>query len=192
MGRARPREDEASPYVGRGGLKLRFALDQFSIDVRGMTAIDLGSHVGGFVDCLLQAGATRVYAVDTAYGTLAWKLRQDARVIVCERTNALHWTPPEIVPIVTIDAGWTRQSLILAAAMTMVGQGGTILSLVKPQYEAPKELLTRGVVPEGNLAAILDNARRAIPPGLELVGEVRSPYLGSGGNVEYWWRLRLG
>ena len=190
MGRAKPKDEGHCPYAGRGGLKLRFALDHFSIDVRGTVAADLGCHIGGFADCLLQSGAAKVYAVDTGYGILAWKLRQDPRVIVCERTNALHWTPPAPVDIVTIDVGWTRQSLILAAASIMLRANGTILSLVKPQYEAPRELLRHGVLREESIELVLQETRQGIPAELALVGEARSPYVGSGGNVEYWWRLK--
>ena len=189
MGRAKPKDEGPNPYVGRGGLKLRFALDQFSIDVGGVVAADLGCHIGGFTDCLLQAGAAKVYAVDTGYGILAWKLRQDPRVVVCERANAMHWEPPEPVGLVVSDVGWTRQSLILPAAAGIIRSGGTILSLVKPQYEAPKSLLRKGVLPEDALRGILEEARKSIPVALELLGEARSPYTGSGGNIEYWWRL---
>src|SRR5262245_635720 len=96
------------PYVSRGGLKLRHALDEFGVDVKGLACADLGCSTGGFTDCLLQAGAARVYAVDTAYGQLAWKLRQDSRVVVMERTNALYAEPPApggLVDLVVADAG---------------------------------------------------------------------------------------
>ena len=189
MSRARPRGEEC-PYAGRGGLKLRFALDHFRIDVAGLTAADLGSHIGGFVDCLLQAGAVKVYSVDTARGVLAWRLRQDERVVVHERTNALHWEAPEPVSLVTIDVGWTPQRLILPVALRMLRSGGAILSLVKPQYEVPRQELRRGVLPAERAPAALENSRRGIPPDLEFGGQVESPYRGSGGNVEYWWLLK--
>ena len=103
-------------YVSRGGHKLAAALGAFQIDARGLVCTDLGSHVGGFVDCLLQHGAARVYAVEPGYGVLDYRLRQDARVVVCERTNALHYASPEPCDLVTIDVGWTAQRLVLPAA----------------------------------------------------------------------------
>ena len=99
------RQPNSHPYVGKGGLKLEFALDAFGVEPTHWTAADLGSHVGGFVDCLLQRGAAKVYSVDTSYGTLAWKLRTDPRVVVMERTNAMHVRLPEPVDLVSIDAG---------------------------------------------------------------------------------------
>ncbi|MDH7481961.1 MAG: SAM-dependent methyltransferase [Armatimonadota bacterium] len=178
------------PYVGKGGLKLKFALDYFGIDVSGLICADLGCNVGGFTDCLLQAGAAKVYAVDTSYGILAWKLRTDERVIVCERTNALFWTPNDTLSLVVSDLGWTKQEQALRAICRMIKPGGEILSLVKPQYEAPKSWLVKGVLPEKHLSAVLELARSKIPSELVLLAEVRSPYLGAGGNIEYWWRLK--
>jgi len=189
MSRARPRR-EPCPYVGRGGLKLRFALDRFRVDPTGLVAADLGSHIGGFVDCLLQAGAEKVYAVDTGWGVLAWTLRQDPRVVVCERTNALHWRAPEPLDLVTVDAGWTRQRRILPAAARGLRAGGEVLSLVKPQYETDRRALRRGVLPPDRLAEVLREAREGIPDELELLGEAESSHRGSGGNIEYWWHLR--
>ena len=128
--RARSSRPGDCPYVGKGGLKLEFALREFGVDVAGLTAADLGCHIGGFTDCLLQAGAAKVYAVDAGYGVLAWKLREDERVELFQRTNALHWQPPETLDLVAADVGWTRQERILPAAAAMVSSGGLILSLV--------------------------------------------------------------
>src|SRR5712675_3605403 len=97
------------PFVSRAGQKLDHALTHFQLDVTGKTCADLGSNTGGFVDCLLQRGATRVYAIDTGYGALDWKLRKDPRVVVMERTNAMHVELPEKVQLVTIDVAWTKQ-----------------------------------------------------------------------------------
>ena len=108
MGRQDP-----NPYVSRSGDKLAAAPDRFSVDVAGLVCADLGSHIGGFVNCLLQRGATRVYAVDTAYGTLSFRLRKDPRVVVMERTNAMHVALPESVALVTIDVGWIPQAKVL-------------------------------------------------------------------------------
>lgn len=123
------------PYVSRAGEKLEAALKEFSINVRGFICADLGSATGGFVDCLLQRGAKKVYAVDTAYGELDWRLRNDRRVVVMERTNALHVNLPEKVDLVTIDVGWTPQEKILPHACGLLKKSGVILSLLKPQYE---------------------------------------------------------
>jgi len=188
--RARSKKTSGCPFVTRGGLKLAFALERFGMVVRGLTAADLGSHIGGFVDCLLQAGAERVFAVDTAYGVLAWRLRQDPRVTVVERTNALHWRPPKRVDLVTLDLAWTRLRHSLPAAADMVNAGGTVLALVKPQYEAAQSALRRGVLPAELVPQVVAAAKQAIPACLELAGEAESPERGSGGNVEAWFHLR--
>jgi 23S rRNA (cytidine1920-2'-O)/16S rRNA (cytidine1409-2'-O)-methyltransferase len=135
------------PYVSRGGLKLEHALREFGIDPSSMWCADLGASTGGFTDCLLQHGAERVYAVDTAYGEFAWKLRNDPRVVVMERSNALHTEPPpEVtqraaggVDLVVIDLGWTRQSFAIPVALRWLSRAGRIISLVKPHYEAPED-----------------------------------------------------
>lgn len=132
--------------MSRGGEKLKFAIDRLGLDLDGVAAADFGCHVGGFTDCLLQEGAARVYAVDTGYGVLAWKLRQDERVVAMERTNAMHVELPEPVDVVTIDVAWTPQRRILPNALRQAKPDGTILSLLKPQYEAPPELVHRGRV----------------------------------------------
>lgn len=143
----------------------------------------------GFTDCLLQRGAAKVYAVDTGYGILAWKLRNDPRVVVAERTNVLYWEPPERVDIIVMDLGWTPQARSLPVAERMLAPGGRILSLVKPQYEADKALLVHGVLPEEHLAGVLAAARESIPETLALLDEALSPVKGSGGNVEGWFLL---
>jgi 23S rRNA (cytidine1920-2'-O)/16S rRNA (cytidine1409-2'-O)-methyltransferase len=151
----------------------------------------LGCNIGGFTDCLLQRGAAKVYAVDTAYGLLAWKLRNDERVVVCERTNALHWTPPEQMDFVASDLGWTKQELALPVIEGILKPGGQALSLVKPQYEAAKDSLVRGVLPEELIPEVLAAVREKCPAELAIVGEVRSQYVGAGGNIEYWlWAKR--
>ena len=126
----------SEPFVSRAGGKLQHAIDTFNIDVTAMRCADLGCNVGGFTDCLLRGGADSVIAVDTGYGILAWTLRQDPRVDVRERTNALHAEPPEGgVDLVVIDLGWTPQRHALPAARRWLSQGGRIISLVKPHYE---------------------------------------------------------
>src|SRR3954470_23099800 len=125
-----------SEFVSRAGQKLEHALVKFSIDVSGWVCADLGSNVGGFVDCLLQRGAVKVYAIDTGYGALEWKLRKDPRVVVMERTNAIHVQLPEKVKLVTIDVAWTKQKIILPAAMRLLEPCGDVVTLIKPHYEA--------------------------------------------------------
>ncbi len=128
------------PLASRAGEKIRHALDTFGIDVTGLRCADLGCNVGGFTDCLLRRGAASVIAVDTGYGVLAWRLRQDDRVDVRERTNALHAEPPEGgVDLAAIDLGWTPQRHALPAARRWLADGGQIVTLVKPHYELDAE-----------------------------------------------------
>src|ERR1700761_4113773 len=129
------------PFVSRAGQKLDHALDAFGVGVAGLACADLGCNVGGFVDCLLQRGAAKVYAVDTGYGVLEWKLRKDPRVVVMERTNAMHVDLPEPVSLVTIDVAWTRQRNILPAAGRILSRepGARVVTLIKPHYEADKD-----------------------------------------------------
>jgi len=182
--------DNEQKFVTRSGLKLEHALGAFAIDPTGMICADLGSHQGGFVDCLLQHGAAKVHSVDTAYGTLAWKLRKDPRVAVYERTNAMHVRLPEPVDLVTIDVGWTQQRHVLPAARQLLKPGGRIISLVKPQYEAGEEERTDGIVPEQNLEPILARVRMQVAAeGLAILGETRSPIQGGGGNIEFLFLL---
>ncbi len=174
-------------YVSRGGDKLAAALSHFQIDVTGLLCADLGSHVGGFVDCLLQHGAIKVYSVDTSYGTLAWTLRKDTRVIVLERTNAMHVSLPENVDLVTIDAGWTRQCKILTNAATLLGTASTglVLTLIKPHYEADKALLVDGVLPDEHRNETVGRVLEDIESmGWKIGGTFESPILGHGGNHE--------
>ncbi len=123
-------------YASRAGEKLEFALATFQTDVSGLVCADFGSSTGGFTDCLLQHGANKVYAVETGYGLLDWKLRNDARVVVLERTNAVHVELPEQVDLLTIDTGWTKQSAILPSAYKNLKINGRVISLVKLSFEA--------------------------------------------------------
>lgn len=175
----------APEFASRSGHKLAAALDAFHIDPANLVCADLGSHVGGFVDCLLRRGAARVYSVDTCYGTLAWRLRRDARVTVCERTNALHFAPPETVALVTIDVGWTKQRLILESARKMLQPDGAIITLVKPHYESSADCLVNGVLPDAELATTVDRVLNSVADlGLAAVGQIESPIRGHGGNRE--------
>jgi 23S rRNA (cytidine1920-2'-O)/16S rRNA (cytidine1409-2'-O)-methyltransferase len=178
------------PYVSRGGVKLEGALRAFGLSVRGLIVADFGSHAGGFVDCLLRHGAEKVYAVEPGYGVLDYRLRRDARVVVCERQNALHAACPERCDLITIDVGWTRQEHILPAARRWLKPDGRVVSLIKPHYEAPKEVLRGGVVPPEALPAILDSLRTLVAAGWTIDAECDSPIRGHGGNAEYFWLLR--
>src|SRR3954471_2291855 len=130
-------------FVSRAGQKLHHALTRFVISPDGKTCADLGSNTGGFTDCLLQLGARKVYAIDTGYGVLDYKLRKDPRVVVMERTNAMHATLPEKVELVTIDVAWTRQKHILPATKTMLTPTGEVVTLIKPHYEAEAKALRK-------------------------------------------------
>jgi 23S rRNA (cytidine1920-2'-O)/16S rRNA (cytidine1409-2'-O)-methyltransferase len=187
--RAKPSGEE-DKYVTKGGLKLEFALEHFGILVDSKIVADLGSHQGGFVDCLLAHKAQKVYSVDTCYGTLAWSLRQNPKVVVCERTNALYWRAPEPLELITIDVGWTRQEYIIPIAMRSLQTGGAVLSLLKPQYEVRFHASSHGVLSEGEAEDILRNTLVWLGPKFAMVSWAISPYRGSGGNVEMWLYLR--
>jgi 23S rRNA (cytidine1920-2'-O)/16S rRNA (cytidine1409-2'-O)-methyltransferase len=134
-------------YVGRGALKLESALDNFHVDVTGKTALDIGASTGGFTDCLLQRGAKRVYAVDVGYGQLDWKLRNDPRVIVLEKTNARFLTRDlvrELVDICVIDVSFISLALILPNALALLKADGVLLALVKPQFELQRSEVGKG------------------------------------------------
>ena len=173
-------------YVSRGGEKLAAALDHFRIDVSGYVCADLGSHIGGFVDCLLRRCAARVYSVDTAYGTLAWKLRRDLRVVVLERTNAMHVRLPATVDLVTIDVAWTPQSKILPNTTAMLRPGGQVVTLIKPHYEAPKDWLQDGVLPDDKVDEVFAGVLEQVTLlGWEVTDTVASPLRGQAGNQEF-------
>jgi 23S rRNA (cytidine1920-2'-O)/16S rRNA (cytidine1409-2'-O)-methyltransferase len=181
------------PYASRAGAKLAAALHAFSLDVTGWVCADFGSHAGGFVDCLLRHGAARVYAVEPGYGVLDYRLRCDPRVVVHERTNALDFVSPEPCDLVTIDVGWTPQRIILPAARRGLKPGGRVITLIKPQYEAPQEWLARGVLPSERLPEVLAVCRANVGAlGWHIEAEAESPLRGHGGNVERLWLLAVG
>jgi 23S rRNA (cytidine1920-2'-O)/16S rRNA (cytidine1409-2'-O)-methyltransferase len=178
-------------FASRAGLKLEHALTTFSIDVRGSVCADLGSNVGGFVDCLLKRGASRVYAMEKGYGVLEWRLRRDPRVVVMERTNAMHANLSERVDLVTIDVAWTKQRHILPPARRMVKDTGLVVTLIKPHYEADQELLAGGVLPQERVEEVVRSVTEGISRlGFEMIGTVRSPIQGAKGNVEVLAALR--
>lgn len=189
-------------YVGRGGLKLAAALDEFAIDPSGWECADFGCNVGGFADCLLQRGAARVHAIDTGYGMLDYGLRVDPRVVVRERTSALHAEPPEGgVDLVVIDMGWTPQSRALPAALRWLRPDGQIITLIKPHYEAShgpeKERLVDGVLDEPAAREVLARVQAELPAcGVDVERVMQSPIVGGGGsrrstgNIEFLALLR--
>ncbi len=172
-------------FVSRAGQKLDHALTQFAIDVAGLVCADLGSNTGGFVDCLLQRNAAKVYAVDTGYGVLDYKLRRDPRVIVMERTNAMHVSLPEKAAFISIDVAWTKQKHILPAALRLLAPTGQLVTLIKPHYEAAAPMLRGGVLQAEHFTAVLDAVRQDISAcGFELLALTDSPILGAKGNRE--------
>lgn len=188
---------ESLPYVSRGGLKLRKALDQFGIDVAGLVAVDVGSSTGGFTDCLLQAGAARVFAIDVGYGQLAWKLRQDPRVVSMEKTNIRNVTPEQLddVPaLAVIDASFISLAKVLPATATLLKPGGRIIALIKPQFEVGRgEVGQGGVVrdPAVHEKVIEDVRRTALDMDLTVSGLCESPITGADGNREFLILLQL-
>ncbi len=178
-------------FVSRGGEKLQAAIGTWNLELGNLVVLDVGSSTGGFVDCLLQNGAAKVYALDTAYGELAWKLRNDPRVVVMERTNILHLqTLPEQVDLITIDAGWTRLELVLPVVQKFLKQGGTIIALLKPHYEGGQKNLVKGVVPEELVEEIKDRTVKNIENvGFKVEDVIDSPILGGGGNKEFLLKL---
>ncbi len=179
------------PWVSRGGIKLAHGLDHFGWDVTGAVAIDVGSSTGGFTDVLLTRGATRVYAVDSGTNQLAWKLRQDPRVIVHEQTSAriltaAHITQP--VDVIVCDASFIGLSKVLERPITFAGPGARLMALIKPQFEAGREEVGKGgVVRDSAIRQRVCDATVAwlVEAGWIVAGVVESPITGPEGNVEY-------
>ncbi|WP_166037529.1 TlyA family RNA methyltransferase [Sphingosinicella sp. YJ22] len=179
------------PWVSRGGIKLAHGLDHFGWDVTGAVALDVGSSTGGFTDVLLTRGAAKVYAVDVGTNQLAWKLRQDPRVIVHEQTNARNLTPeiiPEPVDIVVCDASFIGLSKVLDRALDFVRPGGRLLALVKPQFEAERgEVGKGGVVRDPAVhERVVQSAKGWVESrGWRVEGVTQSPITGPEGNIEF-------
>ncbi len=181
---------EVIPYVSRGGLKLAGALAGFALDVRGAVCADIGASTGGFTDCLLQAGALRVHAIDVGWGQLHEKLRKDPRVISHERVNARHLTDsdlPEPVQVIVIDVSFISLEAVLPAVLPKLSPGGLLIALVKPQFELGPENIDTGGVVRDQVArqGAIDRIRRFVAArGLGEVGVIDSPVPGPAGNVE--------
>lgn len=173
------------PFVSRAGQKLDHALSVFAIDVTGLICADLGCSTGGFTDCLLQHGAACVFAVDNGYGVIDWKLRKDSRVVVMERTNAMHVTLPRPVDLVTIDTSWTRQKNVLPHVSSLLKPEAWVITLIKPHYEADPKLLRKGVLPEQELHKVRSSVELDIVRcGFDLLQSCESPIKGAKGNTE--------
>ena len=185
------------PFVSRGGVKLAGALDGFSFSVRDRICFDVGASTGGFTDCLLQRGAATVHAVDVGYGQLAWKLREDPRVLVQERTNVRKMAPGVLAPqpsLAVIDASFISLRLLLAPTLAQLGGAREIIALVKPQFEVGREKVGKGGVvndPELRREAVENVARHAEGLGLSVCGVRDSTLPGAKkGNVEAFLYLR--
>ncbi len=179
------------PYVSRGGMKLEKALDEFAIDVDGVCALDVGASTGGFTDCLLQRGARKVFAVDVGYGQLAWKLRNDERVVCIERMNIRFLEPEalsEIPGLAVIDASFISLEKVLPNTIRLIGDEAEIVALIKPQFE-----VGRGEVGKGGVVRDPAKHREVVESvtalserlGLEVKGVIESPVLGPKGNREF-------
>lgn len=179
------------PYVGRGGLKLEKALELFRIDVSGKNAIDIGASTGGFTDCLLKRGAKKIYAVDVGYGQLDWKLRNDPRVVVMERTNIRYVKPEDIgetCDMAVIDVAFISLTLVLPVAKTLIKPEGEIIALIKPQFEAGREKVgKKGIVRDADTHREVVNKIYGLVTsiGFEVRGVTYSPITGTDGNIEY-------
>jgi 23S rRNA (cytidine1920-2'-O)/16S rRNA (cytidine1409-2'-O)-methyltransferase len=189
--------ESSRQFVSRGGLKLAGALEHFGIDVLGSVALDIGASTGGFTDCLLQRGASKVYAIDVGYGQIAWKLRNDPRVIVYERLNARFLSQadvPELVHICVIDVSFISLTLILPNAIDLVTANGVILALIKPQFELQRADVGRGGIVRD--PSLHNKATQKIAtfaendPRLSVVGVVASAITGTDGNQEFFICLR--
>jgi 23S rRNA (cytidine1920-2'-O)/16S rRNA (cytidine1409-2'-O)-methyltransferase len=180
------------PYVGRGGLKLEAALDNFGLDPSGLVAMDVGASTGGFTDCLLQRGASRVYAVDVGYGQFDWKLRNDSRVVLLERTNIRKLDPgnvPEPVDMAVIDVSFISLRLVVPKVREFLKKpGGLLVALVKPQFEAGRAEVGKGGIVRDEAARIraLEGVIQSVNEcGLDVNGRMESPIKGQKGNIEY-------
>ncbi len=189
---------ELLPYVSRGGLKLAKGLDAFAISPAGRIAIDVGASTGGFTDCLLQRGAEKVYAVDVGYGQLAWKLREDSRVVVMEKTNIRHLQPEQLEPLpdlAVIDASFISLNLVLPPTLALLTRPAEVVALVKPQFEVGKGAVGKGGIvrdPKLHDEVLANMEQLARELGAELLGICDSPITGADGNREFLMGLRLG
>lgn len=185
-------------YVSRGGLKLEKAMDHFGLDLTGKICMDVGSSTGGFTDCMLQNGAIKVYSVDVGHGQLDWKLRQDTRVVCMEKTNIRYVTPeqiPEPIDFASIDVSFISLTKVLGPVKALLRDGGRIVCLIKPQFEAGREKVgKKGVVREKSvhLEVIRMVMDFACASGFQILNLEYSPIRGPEGNIEYLLYLQSG
>jgi 23S rRNA (cytidine1920-2'-O)/16S rRNA (cytidine1409-2'-O)-methyltransferase len=190
------RVKSASPYVSRGGTKLEKALHEFSVKVSEKVVLDVGASTGGFTHCLLSHGAARVYAVDVGYGQLDWKLRNDPRVLVLEKTNIRYLSAadlPDLADLATIDVSFISLRLVLPQVRTLLTAGAGVLALIKPQFEVGKGKVGKGGVVrshEEHLRVIDEISAAAVGIGYHVFGVTESPLLGPKGNKEFFIYLR--
>ncbi len=180
------------PWVSRGGVKLAHGLDHFGINPKGCIALDVGASTGGFTDVLLNGLAKKVYAVDVGHGQLAWKISQDSRVVVLDKTNARHLSPDQItdpVDLIVCDASFIGLEVILPAPMALAAPGAHLIALIKPQFEVGKDNVGKGgVVRNGNLHLVVTERIEGwigARPGWRVLGVTESPLTGAGGNKEF-------
>lgn len=189
---------KTTAFVSRGGEKLSAALDAWSLDVSGVLALDVGASTGGFTDCLMQRGAEHVVALDVGYGQLDWKLRQDPRVTVLERTNARHLDPetlPYAPDLIVVDVSFISLRLVIPPLLAALSPRGIIIVLVKPQFEAGKGRVGKGGVvrdPQVHLEVLRDLVGWLRSAGIAVKGIVRSPLKGPAGNIEFLMLLEPG
>jgi 23S rRNA (cytidine1920-2'-O)/16S rRNA (cytidine1409-2'-O)-methyltransferase len=183
------------PFVSRGGIKLDHALDRFQLDVTSKVAADIGASTGGFTDCLLQHGASRVYAVDVGYGQLDYRLRQDKRVVVLERVNARYpISLPEKVDLATLDLSFISVEKVIPSVVRLLKNDGCLVVLLKPQFEAGRSEVGKGGIVKQPMvhARVLGRfIAWMVNHGFRLGGLVASPILGAEGNMEFFLLLRL-
>ena len=186
---------ESPPFVSRGGLKLDYALDSFQIDVSARVVADIGASTGGFTDCLLKRGASRVYAIDVGHGQLDYRLRRDERVVVIEKVNARYpITLPEKVDLATIDVSFISVEKVIPQVAQLVKDKGCLLVLIKPQFEARREEVGKGGVIKQPLvhARVLGRfIAWMVEHSFRLGGLVASPILGASGNKEFFVLVKL-
>ena len=191
-------DDPTSRYVGRGGLKLEAALREFQIDVSGFVCLDVGASTGGFTDCLLQNGARKVFAVDVGHNQIDWRLRNDPRVEVREGVNARYLTPeefPEKFDLVVMDVSFISVTKVLPAIVPLVAPDGSIVALIKPQFEVGRgEVGGGGIVRDEakRLRAVEEVNKAARSLGLALLKVIESPITGAEGNIEFLALYRIG
>ena len=188
---------ESCPYVSRGGLKLEKALRDFGVDPTGFVCSDSGASTGGFTDCLLQQGASKVFAIDVGYGQLDWKIRSDERVVVMERTNIRYVTPEDLgeaLDLSVIDVSFISLKIVLPAIKALLKPTGQVLCLIKPQFEAGREKVgKKGVVrdPETHKQVLDDFVQLANSLNFTILGLTFSPVKGPEGNIEFLGHLTL-